>query len=247
MKEKIMSLGKKNWIWRMLAFLIPFLTSIIICAVQGIYPFGENCILHVDMYHQYCPFFMEMQDKLTRGGSFMYSWNLGLGSDFMALYAYYLASPLNWLLVLCPKGLVIEFMTITILIKIALAGLFFFVYLSEHFRLIGKDGKYHTNTVLPALVFSTAYAFSGFVAAYSWNIMWMDSVALTPLIILGLERLVKKNKPALYYLTLALSILCNFYISLIICIFLVFYFVLLLLEQKKENYYPVSVLHGIPF
>lgn len=233
MKEKLAALCKKNWIWSGLAFGIPFLVSVIICAAQGIYPFGENCILHVDMYHQYCPFFMELQDKLANGGSFLYSWNLGLGSDFVALYAYYLASPLNWLLLLCPKGLVIEFMTVTIWVKIALAGLFFFWYLKEHFHLIGEDGRYHTSTVFPALIFSTAYAFSGFVATYSWNIMWMDSIALAPLIILGLELLVKKNKPGLYYVSLAVSILSNFYISLIICIFLVIYFAVLFLEQKK--------------
>ncbi len=224
---------EKKWIWAALAFLIPFVVSICICAGHGIYPFGDNCILHVDMYHQYCPFFMEFQEKLTSGGSLLYSWNLGLGSDFVALYAYYLASPLNWLLILCPEGLVIEFMTFTTWIKIALCGLFFFYYLKEHFKLIGKDGKYHLSTVAPALIFSTAYAFSGFVATYSWNIMWMDCIALAPLIILGLERLVKENRPALYYITLAISILSNFYISMIICIFLVLYFVILFLEQKK--------------
>ena len=233
MNGKIVDLFRKNWIWSALAFGIPFVASVIICAAQGIYPFGENCILHVDMYHQYCPFFMEMQDKLANGDSLLYSWNLGLGSDFIGLYAYYLASPLNWLLLLCPRGLVIEFMTVTIWIKIALAGLFFFWYLSEHFQLIGKDGRYHSNLTMPAIIFSTAYAFSGFIATYSWNIMWMDSIALAPLIILGLELLVKKNKPALYYVSLALSILCNFYISLIICIFLVLYFGVLFLEQKK--------------
>lgn len=236
MKEKVVAFLKKNWIWSALAFGIPFVVSVIICAAQGIYPFGENCILHVDMYHQYCPFFMEMQDKLANGDNFLYSWNLGLGSDFIALYAYYLASPLNWLLLLCPSGLVIEFMTITIWIKIALAGLFFFWYLQEHFSLKDEKGNFHTNTALPALIFSTAYAFSGFVATYSWNIMWMDSIALAPLIILGLELLVKKNKPALYYVALSVSILSNFYISLIICIFLVLYFAVLFLEQGKGKF-----------
>lgn len=233
--EKLKALLKKNWIWSACAFGIPFVVSVLICAAAGIYPFGENCILHVDMYHQYCPFFIELQEKLKSGSSLLYSWNLGLGSDFVGLFAYYLASPLNWLLILWPEGYVIEFMTVTIWIKIALAGLFFFLYLSEHFKLVGKDNRYHLNTVLPALVFSTAYAFSGFVATYSWNIMWMDSIALAPLIILGLELLVKKNKPALYYVSLSVSILCNFYISLIICIFLVLYFAVLFLEKKKEK------------
>ena len=232
MGKKILDLLKKKWIWSAFAFGIPFVVSVIICAAMGIYPFGENCILHVDMYHQYCPFFMELQDKLTNGGSLLYSWNLGLGSDFVGLFAYYLASPLNWFLILCPKGLVIEFMTVTIWIKIALAGLFFFWYLKEHFRLFGNARTNPVGNVLPALVFSTAYAFSGYIATYSWNIMWMDSIALAPLIILGLELLVKKNKPALYYVSLSISILCNFYISLIICIFLVLYFAVLFLEQK---------------
>lgn len=233
MTERFKDLWKKNWIWSACAFGLPFVVSVIICAIAGIYPFGENCILHVDMYHQYCPFFMEFREKLREGGSLLYSWKLGLGADFVATYAYYLASPLNWLLVLCPKGLVIEFMTVTTWIKIAFAGLFFFWFLQERFQLKRNDGNYHISTVVPALVFSTAYAFSGFVAAYSWNIMWMDSIALAPLIILGLERLVKKNRPALYYISLAVSILCNYYISLIICIFLVLYFGLLLLEQKE--------------
>ncbi|MBR4027575.1 MAG: YfhO family protein [Lachnospiraceae bacterium] len=235
MKKSLKVLKYKKWIWGFLAFMIPFIVSVLICASLGIYPFGENCILHVDMYHQYCPFFIEFREKLTEGGSLLYSWNLGLGSDFVSLFAYYLASPLNWLLILCPEGLVIEFMTLTIWIKIALSGLFFFWYLKGHFHLIGKDGNYHIRTVAPAIVFSTAYAFSGYVAAYSWNIMWMDSIALAPLIILGLERLVKENKPILYYVTLSVSILSNFYISLIICIFLVLYFGILLLEYRPKE------------
>ena len=233
MRQQFKDLWKKNWIWSACAFGVPFVVSVVICACAGIYPFGDNCILHIDMYHQYCPYFMEFREKLTTGGSLLYSWNIGLGSDFIATYAYYLASPLNWLLILCPKGIVIEFMTFITWIKISLCGLFFFWLLEEKFELKRENGTYKIYATVPALVFSLAYAFSGFVATYSWNIMWMDSVALAPLIILGLERLVKKNRPMLYYVALALSILCNYYISLIICIFLVLYFCVLFFEQKQ--------------
>ena len=135
MNEKSKALLERKWIWSLLAFGIPFVAGIIILACFGIYPFGTNCILHIDMYHQYCPFFMELQEKLTSGGSLLYSWNLGLGSDFVSLYAYYLASPLNWLLILCPKAFVIEFMTLITVVKIGLAGLFMYWFLKEHFRL----------------------------------------------------------------------------------------------------------------
>ena len=93
------------------AFCIPLLITLIICVNREIYPFGDQCMLHIDMYHQYCPFFTELMEKLKTGGSPFYSWNIGLGADFVSLYAYYLASPLNWLLILWPRGYVIEFMT----------------------------------------------------------------------------------------------------------------------------------------
>ncbi len=233
MNEKIQELLGRKWIWSAFAFGIPFVISIVICAVAGVFPFGENCILHIDMYHQYCPFFMEFHDKLTEGGSMLYTWNLGLGADFLAHYAYYLASPLNWLLVLCPRMYVIEFMSLTIWIKIGLSGLFFFWFLRERFSLRRNDGEYIKSMAIPALVFATAYAFSGFVAAYYWDIMWMDCVALAPLVVVGLERLVKQNKPVLYYISLSIAILSNFYMAYILCVFLVLYFALLFLEQKE--------------
>ncbi len=222
--------------WILLSFCIPFCACLMICMGTGVYPFGSECILHIDMFHQYCPFFTEFLNKLQNGGSLQYTWNLGLGSDFTALYAYYLASPLNWLLALWPKDYVIEFMTLAILAKIGASGLTFFLYIRGACGIVGKDGKMHANTALPALVFSTAYALSGFVAAYSWDIMWMDSVALAPLILLGLEKLVKEKKAALYYASLSVSILSNYYISIMICIFLVLYFAVLWLEMKKDRW-----------
>ena len=113
------------------AFCIPLLITLIICVNREIYPFGDQCMLHIDMYHQYCPFFTELMEKLKTGGSTFYSWNIGLGADFVSLYAYYLASPLNWLLILWPRGYVIEFMTALSILKIALSGLTFTYYLGS--------------------------------------------------------------------------------------------------------------------
>ena len=123
------------------AFCIPLLITLIICVNREIYPFGDQCMLHIDMYHQYCPFFTELMEKLKTGGSPFYSWNIGLGADFVSLYAYYLASPLNWLLILWPRGYVIEFMTVLSILKIALSGLTFTYYLGEHFHVWQDAGN----------------------------------------------------------------------------------------------------------
>ncbi len=204
------------------AFCIPVVIMIIIFVQRGIFPFGDESFLRTDMYHQYAPFFSEFQYKLTHGGSLLYSWDIGMGVNFSALYAYYLASPLNWLLVLCPKSYVIEFMTYSIVLKIGLSGLSFTWYLQKH------CGREDFGTAF----FGIFYALSGYMAAYSWNIMWLDCILLFPLVLLGLERLVRQRKVFLYAITLGLCILSNYYISIMICIFMVIYFFALLILES---------------
>lgn len=208
------------------AFVVPVVIMLIIFVQRGIFPFGEETFLRTDMYHQYAPFFSEFQYKLTHGGSLLYSWDVGMGVNFSALYAYYLASPFNWLLLLCPKGLVIEFMTYQIVLKIGLSGLSMAYYLRKHCKT--KD--------FGVAFFGIFYALSGYMAAYSWNIMWLDCIILFPLIVLGLERLVKDGKGMLYCLTLGLSILSNYYISIMTCIFMVLYFIALLVLDEEMHW-----------
>ena len=222
--------------------LLPLLIAIVICIDHGIYPFGEQCMLQVDMYHQYCPFFTELLDKIREGGSIFYSWKIGLGADFVSLFAYYLASPLNLLLVFCPSDYVIEFMTLLVLLKISLSGGAFTCYLISHFKLPGKDGdcvvtgEHRFYAAFAAGIFGCAYALSAFSAAYAWNIMWLDCMALAPLVLLGLERLVDGESTALYYIALALCIWSNFYIAIMVCIFVALWFFIYWLEHRESGF-----------
>lgn len=210
----------------LVAFFIPVIIMVVIFAQRGIFPFGQESFLRTDMYHQYAPFFSEFQHKLRGGGSLLYSWDIGLGVNFSALYAYYLASPLNWLLILCPKAYIIEFMTYSVVLKIGLSGLTFAYYLKKH----------NNRSDFGIGFFGVFYALSGYMAAYSWNIMWLDCILLFPLIVLGLEKLVKEKNALLYCITLGLSILSNYYISIMICAFMVIYFICLqILEGKRSG------------
>lgn len=222
-----------------LSFVLPVVIMLSIFIVRGIYPFGDRSFLFSDMYHQYMPFFTEFLSKVKAGEGLAYTYNVGIGSNFLALYVYYLASPLHWLAFLVPEAYLMEFMSYLVVLKIGLCGLTFFLYLRMHFQC--KDGN--------MLFFSCFYALSGFMAAYNWNIMWLDCVVLLPLILIGLERLVKEGRCSLYCITLALSILTNYYISIMICIFLVLYFGGLLITEKRSlrvvgNFVMYSLLAG---
>ena len=205
-----------------IAFFIPVIIFTALYFAREIFPFGNNCYLRSDMYHQYAPFFSELWYKIRNAESLTYSWDIGMGTNFTALYAYYLASPSNWFIVLFPQKYMIEIMNVIIILKLCLSSLTFTYYISKHFN---------TRKCTIAL-FGMFYALSGFVAAYSWNIMWLDCLVLLPLIILGLERLVNENHCFLYCITLGLCIYTNYYIAIMVCISVVLYFIVLMAAYK---------------
>jgi len=207
------------------SFLIPAIIMLTIFIVRDIFPFGERSFLHIDMYHQYFPFLVEFYHKLRNGESLFYSWQTGIGSNFLALYVYYLASPFNWLCILVPEQFLMEFLSYLVVIRTGLCGLSFTFYIRKHFQ---------TNA-WPVLCFSLFYALSGFMAAYNWDVMWLDIIVLAPLVILGLEQLVKEGKCRLYCITLGLSILSNYYLSIMLCVFLVLYFVVLMIGRDHAS------------
>ena len=221
------------------SFLLPVVIMLTIFIIRGIYPFGDRSFLYMDMYHQYMPFFSEFLNKIKAGEGLAYSYHVGIGSNFLALYVYYLASPLHWLAFLVPEAFLMEFMSYLVIIKIGFCGLTMAYYLQKRF----EDGDF------AVLFFACFYALSGFMAAYNWNIMWLDCVILLPLVVLGLERLVKEGKCGLYCVTLALSIFTNYYISIMVCMFLVLYFCVLFVTEKRSicivgNFALYSLLAG---
>ena len=113
--------GKPVYIF---AFLVPMIIMVAIYAIREIFPFGETCYLRSDMYHQYCPFFSELWDIIRTGGSLEYSWDTGMGSNFIAIYGYYLSSPINWFIGFFPHDAMIEVMNVIIILKLALSSLF---------------------------------------------------------------------------------------------------------------------------
>lgn len=208
MKEKLKQ-GTKQHIFYILAFILPFVAVLVAFIGQGIWPFGERGISIIDSYHQYVPFFSELQYKWRHFDSLLYSWNGGLGMNFWAVIAYYLASPLNLLLLIFPKSMVMECFSLIYFLKIGLSGVSFAYFIRHRFE--RKD--------ITITVFGCCYALSSFIIGYGWNIMWLDCMVLFPLVMLGIYRLVHQGKGWLYGATLAMCIFTNYYIAFMICIF----------------------------
>ena len=213
------------------AFCLPVILMFLAFLVMGIYPAGENQIAVIDMYHQYVPFLGELQSKLQSGGSLFYTWNGAGGSNFWNLLAYYGASPLNLILVLFPKKFLMEGVTLILLLKIGLAGSTMAVYLRA---IVWEKDKRSADISLVG--FATLYALCSYVMAYYWCIMWMDAVALLPLCILGLHKILDGRSGVFYTVCLALVVFINYYMAIMVCIFILFYYpVLYFIKVQGES------------
>ena len=187
-------------------------------------PFGPNAFLRGDALHQYLSYFTALQRKLKGDGSLLYDFSGGLGFNFLPVYAYYLASPVNFLIAIFPEGNAADFIGYLIFIKVCVSGGIFSVYL------FGKRGG---DALLP-VIFGVMYATGNFLVGYGGNVMWLDTVAVAPIVMYGLERLFKGRGGSVYGLSLFFGIWCNFYIGFMLCLFSCLYFLILLFSQKGK-------------
>lgn len=228
---------KLHNIWKLLkdkyvytaTFLIALLMMIGAWVIGEVGPFGGRCLVVVDGVHQYLPFFAEYQDKLKNLDTLQYTMDVGLGNNFLSLWSYYLSSPFNLIILLCNKSHLPMALNLIISVKIIL-GAVCFAYFLMH---AGKKPVRNPGII----VFSLFYSFSSFAVGYYWNLMWLDAVFVFPLIILGMERMFTKKDSRMYIGALFYSFFCNYYISFMICLFLVLWFFTFHFRSVKDFFF----------
>lgn len=192
-----------------LSFLLPFTLFSVIYFITSVTPFGDYTLLYSDNYHQYYPFFRQFREAIRSGDGLQWTWSVGMGMDYLGMISYYLASPLNLLSVLLPESWTLTYFTWLMPIKLSLSGLFFAYMLK---RLYGKN-----DIALP--LFGGFYALCAWALGYQWNIMWLDSFALLPLVALGVVQLLHERKYLLYTFALMFAVMSNYYVGFFVCIF----------------------------
>ena len=198
-----------HWKYLGLAFAVPCVGMLFVMLVSGYEPFGKSSMLYSDMYHQYYPFFVAFRDALRSGDSLLYSWSVGLGMDYLGLISYYLGSPLNLLGVLVPEKWLLEYFSLMMPIKLGFAG-FCFGYFLKH--MFGKND-------ISISLFGACYALCAWALGYQWNVMWLDTFAVVPLVVLGMVQLLRDRKFILYTVSLFFAVCVNYYIGFFVCIF----------------------------
>lgn len=203
---------KKRLKQHVMSFVLPVFLLLVIYIIWGQYPFGNKTLLIWDMDEQYAPFFAHLHNILHGDASALYSFSRAIGGNMLSVAAYYLISPFNLVFYFFDAENIYIGILIVAILKTGACGLAMQWFLNRR----RQDGF--------SVIFSTAYALSAYMIGYQFNIFWIDSLILLPLVCDAIERLVDEQKYLFYTITIALSVITNFYIGYMICIFSVLYF-----------------------
>lgn len=173
-----------------------------------------------DYTSQEIPFNVHLGEIMRDGGE---TWepHSDLGVSTVGAYSFYnLASPFMVVLWIFPAKAVPYLLGLMYIVKYGIACLTAFLFLG---RMV-KNKKY-------ALLGGILYAFSGFQLTNMLFYHFHDCVALFPLMLYALDRLIKDNKRVLFILVVALNLFTNYFFFIGEVVFLLIYFVILCLTK----------------
>lgn len=198
----------------------------VIFFIKGYYPFGSQSIIWSDMHEQITAMYYHFYDSIYNSKSLFVDFNSGGAINFVGVLAYYILSPFTLIILFFPRELIDNAVSIIVALKILLSGLTCLYFISKTFNKIDDNYK---------IILSLLYAFSSYSLTLYIITPWIDIVYLFPMLLLGLKKLLDLESSKLYIITLSISLICSFYITFIVLLFIIFSSFLYLYIFKKEN------------
>ena len=215
------------------AFIIPAVMMILVALKLDLYPFGRMSILMADMQCQFVDYIGYMKQIFFGEDDLLYSFSKTFGGDMSGFTSYYLSNPFYLILLLFPNKDLPAGIVWMMVIILGGCGYTFNKMINEIFGLR-----------VSSLIFSTAYAFMGFMMAYMNCIHYFFSIMLLPFVILGLYRMMKKEiMSLLYVISLALAIISCYYMGYMIVIFTAMFFIYLSFGKLNEGRDRKEIIH----
>jgi len=200
-------------------FFVNIIIILIYCYEKHVWAFGEKTLLIGDAGNQYLYVMAELWNKVHNRENIFYSLNACMGYDFYTNFAYYLSSPFNLIPLLFPKDMLEDTIQFVMIVKWACCSVTMAYYVMHT-----SHNKINIAKNLIAVLFGLAYSLSGYMIAYMFCYNWFDVFILLPIVILSFENMMESKGWFSYYLFLTLCILCNFYMSFLLSIFLLIFF-----------------------
>lgn len=212
--------------WTLLAsFFLPVIIMSGYFISRQMAPFGQSSILTVDLGQQYVDFFSYLRRAILHDpSSFFYSLGKGLGGEMWGTNAYYLWSPLNLILLPFAGQHLASGILFLTLAKYGCASL-------SMAWLLERQGL---QRGFRAVAFSSAYALMGWMIANQLNLLWLDVLFILPPLTAGLIDIWQGRRPWLYVAWLTISLIDNYYMAWMCCLFTILFSLWQISSQKPS-------------
>lgn len=197
-------------------------------ALRGIWPLGTDNIAYVDTAQFYLPDYYKIWDAL-HGANWNINWFVGLIEGGNAGWTD-LMNPANWVFLFVARDHILEALSLYLAVCLVLISFLASLVLSLRFP---------TLPLLWNLLLTLAYTFSGFVLQYYANLFWLWIVALFPLMLWALERLLRDGKYLLYAVLYAYYLYYSVYYTYMVTIYILLfsfgYFLFILPREQRGD------------
>lgn len=217
---------KKNWNY-LLILAIPWILFLIHVIAVKVWYGGDICILADDAGSLYYPLYCELWDKVHHGGSLLFTWNAGLGTDFLIYIFRCLLSPATLIILLLPKAWISGAMQFFMIVRWSLLSFTMLYYIMHT-----KYNKIEQHRKLTGILLTSAFCFGNAVIDNIFEMGSFDALILFPVLMLLTEQLQEKKKRLAFVLCLTMCIISHVSVSIPISIFLMIWY---LIHSKKTS------------
>ena len=210
--------------------LLTLLLTLLIYALNGIYPFGTGSVVCDDMTQQTITNYTYFWDVLHSGGakSLIFNWETAAGAQCLTT-GFYIIKPWDILFtLLAGREGIVNGISFYLLARLVVCSVVMQWFIHRNFKV----------EPIWQPVLSLAYTFSAFIVLYYTNMGWIDAAILLPLIVSAFLRMMNTGKWLPYLLLVSYFTIMSIYLAFMLYLFLLligFLYIMILHPRKTRG------------
>ncbi|MEG1426175.1 MAG: YfhO family protein [Oscillospiraceae bacterium] len=179
---------------------------------------GKTWLSPGDGFLQHYPIIIWLKDTvgnfLQGNGFAFWSWPLGLGMDTIGALADVLTDPFAYIAAAFPKDMIDVGYTFSELLRLYFVGAAMFAFL-----------RYEKMNGVRCIMGGLGYAFCSWAMISTQHAIFLNPLLLFPLVMLGVHRMDREKKPAVFIMSVAACLATNLYFAYVTGLMVAVYFV----------------------
>ena len=191
------------------------LLALLLFFLYRLYPFADQTLAWCDMKQQVIPFLLDFQNIAAGRADMLLNLQNAGGMSFIGVFFFFISSPFTFLTLFVDASDIYLFANVLVILKMAACSFTASLFFQRRFRELNA---------LQNVALSVMYAFCGYTMLYYQNMVWLDVMAMFPVLLIGADLMIQKQKISCFVLALSAIIVLNFYLTYMVVVFIVLAF-----------------------